>query len=103
MGTTRRTIDYSTHLRSIFSILNSKHSTTIGGRISRIYGGTPNPERDAGLNGVKFVDMPWVLTPDDNAARLQAALQDYGKDNLNKYNLLHPFGVDPYYLLPQLQ
>ena len=56
--------------------------------ISRIYAGTPNPQRDAGLEGVIFVDMPWVLDEENK---------------LEKYNRLYALGIDAYNLLPKLQ
>ncbi len=72
--------------------------------ISRVYGGTPNPKRDAGLEGVKFVNMPWVLAPDKKAVQLQRTLQQqYGQDNMDKYNWLYALGVEAYHLLAKLQ
>jgi outer membrane PBP1 activator LpoA protein len=50
-----------------------------------------------------FVDMPWVLAPDGNAALLQAALQKYGQENMKKYNRYYALGIDAYYLLSRLQ
>lgn len=53
--------------------------------ISSIYSGTPNSQRDQDLNGIHFVDMPWVLNG------LQNKFYAFGMDayHLTRY-LLHP-------------
>lgn len=72
--------------------------------ISRVYGGTNNPKRDAKLNGIMFTDMPWVLAPDDKASQLQQAiLQQNGKKAMAQFNRFYAFGVEAYYLLAELQ
>lgn len=88
-------------MRPLFkSILNDRlpiYST------SHVYGGTPNPNQDDSLNGVMFVDMPWVLAPDQNAIPLQKALQQSWPQEMEKYNRLYALGVDAYGLLLRLQ
>jgi outer membrane PBP1 activator LpoA protein len=72
--------------------------------ISRVYGGTTNPKRDAKLNAIMFTDMPWVLAPDNKATQLQQTiLQKNGKKAMAQFNRLYAFGVEAYYLLAELQ
>ncbi|MDM8558286.1 penicillin-binding protein activator [Candidatus Parabeggiatoa sp. HSG14] len=71
--------------------------------ISRVYSGVPEPESDADLEGIMFVDMPWVLAPDANAVQLQEILQQLKPEEIKKYTRLYALGVDAYHLLPRLQ
>ena len=72
--------------------------------ISRVYGGTLNPKRDTKLNGIMFMDMPWILAPDNKATQLQQTiLQQTGKKAMAQFNRLYAFGVEAYYLLAKLQ
>jgi hypothetical protein len=64
---------------------------------SHLYTGTQNPRSDAKLNGVIFVDMPWVLTPNEEVLQWQRHLKN------KKYKRLFALGVDAYTLLSQLQ
>ncbi|MCK5877558.1 MAG: penicillin-binding protein activator [Candidatus Marithrix sp.] len=68
--------------------------------ISRVYSGTPNPGSDKDLNGVIFVDIPWILTPDKNATQIQATLKS-GK--INKFQRLYALGIDAYNIAIQLR
>lgn len=68
--------------------------------ISRIYSGTPSPTRDAGLTGIKFVDMPWILKPNKKMRRLRRFLP---RDKKALYSRLYAFGIDAYNMLPTLQ
>jgi outer membrane PBP1 activator LpoA protein len=62
-----------------------------------LYTGTPNPRSDAKLNGVIFVDMPWVLAPNEEVVQWQRRLKN------KKYKRLFALGVDAYTLLSRLQ
>jgi hypothetical protein len=89
-------------IRKMFvSILNDRlpiYST------SHIYGGAPNARVDKKLNGVMFVDMPWVLAPNENAKKLQTILQEsWSRDDISKFKRLYALGIDAYTLLSQLQ
>jgi len=89
-------------IRKMFvSILNDRlpiYST------SHIYGGAPNARVDKKLNGVMFVDMPWVLAPNENAKKLQTILQEsWSRDDISKFKRLYALGIDSYALLSQLQ
>ncbi|MDM8566056.1 penicillin-binding protein activator [Candidatus Halobeggiatoa sp. HSG11] len=70
--------------------------------ISRVYSGTPNSELDKDLNGVIFVDMPWVLMPNENAVQIQMALQNQLEKN-SKFKRLYALGVDAYNIGVQLR
>ena len=71
---------------------------------SHIYAGTPDPQRDQNLNGVKFVDMPWILVPDSKAQQLHSILQaGWPSEKIEKLSRLHALGVDAYELLSQLR
>jgi len=71
--------------------------------IARVYSGTPNPELDNNLNGVIFVDIPWVLQPDANAAKMQADLAQSQPEEIKKFNRLYALGVDAYNIGVQLK
>lgn len=64
---------------------------------SHLYTGTPNPKSDTALNGVIFVDMPWVLAPNEDVIEWQRRLKN------KKYKRLFALGVDAYTLLSRLQ
>lgn len=71
---------------------------------SHIYAKTPDPQRDQDLNGVKFVDMPWILAPDNQAKQLQSILQpNWPAEKIEKLSRLQALGVDAYELLSQLR
>lgn len=71
---------------------------------SHIYAKTPNPQRDQELNGVKFVDMPWILVPDNQAKQLQSILQpNWSREKIGKLSRLQALGVDAYELISQLR
>jgi len=71
--------------------------------ISRVYSGTPDPSQDQKLDGVTFVDMPWVLAPNEEGAEMQASLQQSWPDEIGKYKRLYALGIDAYGLVSQLQ
>jgi hypothetical protein len=50
-----------------------------------------------------FVDMPWVLAPDTNAAKWQTILRESWPNEIKKYKRLYAFGADAYALVRQLQ
>ena len=65
---------------------------------SLIYPGAPDPRRDIDLNGVYFVDMPWILGHGPTiTSRRQAANQRYG-DSARSYARLFAMGMDAWLL-----
>ena len=65
-----------------------------------IYSGEENPRRDQDLNGIRFVDMPWILT-DDNKALHDAANEQW-PDGHGRYERLFAMGIDAYRLQGRL-
>jgi outer membrane PBP1 activator LpoA protein len=63
---------------------------------SQVYTGVPS-KADNDLNGVRFTDMPWVLTPDP----LRQQLEQLRPQAVN-YRRLAAFGADSYQLYPRL-
>ncbi len=65
--------------------------------ISRVYDGAPNARVDRDLDGVFFVDMPWLLMPANELRQsIEKALPRPG------YQRLHALGVDAFRLYPRL-
>ena len=73
---------------------------------SHIYNGTPAPRRDQDLDGVYFLDMPWILY---EGTKLHRMAEETWPDGHGRYARLFAMGVDAYrlqarlYLLRNLQ
>lgn len=73
--------------------------------ISNIYSGLPNAHRDRDLNGIRFPDMPWVLSGRMKPASLNAVRQHVKSIWPKSYALqpkLFALGVDAYDIIPKL-
>jgi hypothetical protein len=70
--------------------------------ISNIYTGNVNPREDSDLNGVLFVDMPWMIDPENEYSPLNRMIERYRKPSLAAYKRLYAFGIDAYRLIPRL-
>jgi len=72
---------------------------------SHLYYDMPDPSLDRDSDGLLFVDMPWILSPDDYGKQLQASLkQAFPKiHDTIQLKRLYAFGVDAYQLLSQLR
>jgi len=67
--------------------------------ISNVYSGIPDPQSDIDLNGVEFVDMPWLFNTSSNLrTRLTQGLETDGS-GLPRY---YAFGIDAFRLIPRL-
>ena len=66
---------------------------------SHIYSGTPAPQKDMDLNGVRFTETPWVLSH-TNAIKHQVH-QLFPKQS-RRYDRLFALGSDTYTLAPRL-
>lgn len=69
---------------------------------SHVYGGKPDPVKDADLDGIRFGDMPWMLARNGRVAELRRAIQSdwpYAGTDLDR---LYALGVDSYAILPHL-
>jgi outer membrane PBP1 activator LpoA protein len=70
--------------------------------ISNIYTGNISTREDSDINGVLFVDMPWVIDPENEYSPLNRMIERYQKPSLAAYKRLYAFGIDAYRLIPQL-
>jgi outer membrane PBP1 activator LpoA protein len=59
--------------------------------------GAPDPLRDAELNGVRFVAMPWLLQPDHPAVMVYAGVGSVSPAATD-LERLYAFGIDAYRL-----
>lgn len=66
---------------------------------SHVYAGTPAADRDTDLNGVRFVEMPWLL---DASSSLHDQTTRAWPDGHGRYEKLFAMGVDAYRLHARL-
>ncbi len=69
---------------------------------SHVYAGTPAPELDKEVEGVVFGDMPWVLSPNQQALKIQASLQQTLPELVEKFIRFFALGFDAYHLAGQM-
>ncbi len=69
---------------------------------SHLYSGTPNPGADGDLDGVRFADMPWVLTPGEADPETQDRIAGLWPERHQRFRRLFALGVDAYRLVPHL-
>lgn len=67
--------------------------------ISQVYSGTPAPGVDRDLNGIRFVDVPWLLDSDSPLHKDARAVWQGGH---GRYERLFAMGVDAYRLHARL-
>ncbi len=67
---------------------------------SLIYSGMANPRRDQDLNGIRFVDMPWIIG-DQNSDLHQVAAEQW-PDGHGRFERLYAMGIDAYRLQSRL-
>lgn len=65
---------------------------------SSIFSGNNEAERDKDLEGIRFVEMPWRLSPNT----LKSEVAEAFPDSLSSYSSLIAFGIDAYRLFPRL-
>lgn len=70
--------------------------------ISKVYQGYPDPQKDIDLDGVQFPDMPWVLSPSQEARQLQQNLRASFGDKFNQFKRFYALGADAYNLATRL-
>jgi outer membrane PBP1 activator LpoA protein len=68
---------------------------------SQILQGEPDRLRDAELNGIRFVGMPWLLQPDHAAVMVYAGARS-DAPAATDLERLHAFGIDAYRLAAAL-
>ncbi len=87
--------------RQIKPILNFYYAANIPVyATSHIYVGNKNPLQDRDLDGILFVDQPWILT-DDDPLKIQA--QALWPNQSGQSARLRAFGIDAYRLQNQLK
>jgi len=69
---------------------------------SNIYGGTFDPVADAGLVGLQFVDIPWLLAPEPSDPLSRERLRASLPEMQGQYLRLYAMGIDAYRLAPRL-
>ncbi len=66
---------------------------------SHVYSGTPSPQRDNDLNGIRFIETPWGLSQ-TNAIKYQ--IHQLLPQRAQRYDRLFALGSDTYTLAPRL-
>lgn len=66
---------------------------------SHVYSGTPSPQQDNDLNGIKFIETPWGLSQ-TNAIKYQ--IHTLLPQRAQRYDRLFALGSDTYTLAPRL-
>ena len=61
-----------------------------------IHSGESNPRRDQDLNGVRFVDMPWMLS--NEVSQLRRMSNEQWPEGHGRYERLFAMGIDAYRL-----
>ena len=69
---------------------------------SHAYSGSPQPDKDRDLNGIRFCDSPWILAAGIEKDIRRRLASSWGK-RANHYQRLFSLGVDAYRLIPWLQ
>ncbi len=69
---------------------------------SHVYSESFDPTTDAGLLGIYFVDIPWLLAPKQDDPLSRARLRSSISGIKGKYTRLYAMGIDAYGLAPRL-
>lgn len=64
---------------------------------SSIYAGNANPGHDRDINGVQFIDMPWIIDP-KKGGNVRELISRYHGNQLGESSRLFAMGVDAYKL-----
>lgn len=70
--------------------------------ISNIYTGIINTRADNDINGVLFIDMPWIIDLENEYSPLNRMIERYRKPAHSAYKRLYAFGIDAYRLIPRI-
>ena len=70
---------------------------------SRINDGGRSPGSNADIDGVRFVDSPWVLDDSNALDALRAPIAEYWPRRSEAMPRLYAFGIDAFRLLPLIQ
>ena len=69
---------------------------------SHVYGGDFDPNRDALLSGLYFVDIPWILDNERSDSLSRKALRDQLPNVSGPLARLYAMGIDGYRLAPRI-
>jgi hypothetical protein len=68
---------------------------------SHISSSSSNPDDDRDLDGIQFVDIPWMLDSSNNQEFKQ--IRQYWPDSSKPFSRLYALGIDAYRLIPALR
>lgn len=66
-------------------------------------GFAPNPHANSDIDGMRFPDMPWMISADPVTAGVRAAVHAAWPANSARWDRLYAFGFDAYRLVPALR
>ena len=69
---------------------------------SHIFTGNLNPERDRDMDGIRFGDMPWVLSETTSHRGLRNKIESLISKEGNKHQRLYAMGVDAFNIIAAL-
>jgi uncharacterized protein len=69
---------------------------------SHIFTGIVDSDKDTDLNGVMFIDMPWLLDTSRQLSIIQDALNRNWSQEKSPYRRLYALGIDAYHLIPEM-
>ena len=69
---------------------------------SHIFTGVADSEKDIDLNGVTFVDIPWILDTKRQLSIIQDQLNKNWSQEKSKYRRFYALGIDAYRIIPEL-
>ena len=65
---------------------------------SSVYNANSNPGRDRDINGIQFVEMPWIVDPNKAGGDVKELINRYHGSQLGESSRLFAMGVDAYKL-----
>ena len=69
---------------------------------SHVFSGVVNPAGDKDMNGVRFIDIPWILSAAPVSAEIRRRVNRSWKAEQSPYRRLYALGVDSFHLLSRL-
>lgn len=64
---------------------------------------TPDPSANADIDGLRFPDMPWMISQDPVTSRIRDAVRNSWPARTQRRDRLYAFGFDAYRLVPALR
>lgn len=92
----------SNEVRPLWSALRETDARLPVIATSHVYEGGLDPDRDAALSGLYFVDIPWVLDQQRSDALSRRALADRLPNVTGPLARLYAMGIDGYRLAPRI-